>query len=155
MSSGGRARGAECSPCALPREHTEYPTNGRRTAGGGIAVYLKLTITDTMGFWDDYIETYVFNSERSSTFTNWYRLPDEWWLGDALDPERSEALLRHLYGDSWRLGNGDGSQFVVLARDAHRLSDDEARAKPWQGTRETCYVVSATGVVTKVEPEQM
>jgi hypothetical protein len=113
--------------------------------------YLKLTITDTMGFWDNYIESYAFNPERSKTFTNWYRLPEEWWDGDKLDPSRKESLLRHLYGENWRMGNGDGSQYVVLKSEEHRLSAEEEKARPWEGTSEACYALGEDGALATID----
>jgi hypothetical protein len=117
--------------------------------------YLKLTITDTMGFWDNYIESYTFNPENSSTFTNWFNLPDEWWQGRTLAPEREESIFRHIYGDNWRMGNGDGSQYVVLKTEEHRLTDEEAKARPWEGTNETCYVLDEDGKPVKVDPDKL
>jgi hypothetical protein len=59
--------------------------------------YLRLTITDTMSFWNNDLETYLFNPDLGKSFTGWYRLPDEWIANGKLIPDRLEAVLCHLY----------------------------------------------------------
>jgi len=107
-----------------------------------------------MGFWDDFIGDYA-PSPRTKTFTDWYRLPDGWLRDGALVPERREALLRHLYGDSWRLGNGDGSKYLVLNLDERLLTADEVAQRQWLATRENCYAVDPSGTVSSVKPEEL
>lgn len=108
--------------------------------------YLKLTITDTMGFWEDFLGDYIPNPNHGKTFTDWYRIPDDWVRDGNLIPEKREALLRHLYGESWRLGNGDGSKYVILKIDEQVFTNDEVTARPWLAGREKCYSVGAAGV---------
>src|ERR1700757_3062639 len=117
--------------------------------------YLRLTITDTLGFWDDYLESYVFNSEQGKTLTSWYRVPDEWMRDGALLPDRQKALLRHRYGEDWRLGNGDGSQYVVLSLDGHELTAGEVAVRPWEQTRDACYAVDDGGGISTVDARQL
>lgn len=113
--------------------------------------YLKLTITDTLSFWDNYLEDYVFNRKQSKTFTIWYRLPDEWFSDRDLLPDKREALLQHLYGKTWRLGNGDGSRYVVLAFEGHLLSLTEVAERPWVQAEGSCYALGDDGTLMKVE----
>ena len=117
--------------------------------------YVRWTITDTMAFWDDYLGIYVHNPANSKTFTAWYRVPDQWLENRTLVAERREQLLRHLYGSGWRLGNGDGSKYVVLAIDERELSDAEAAQRSWASTKGSCYAVSDDGTVESVNPDAM
>jgi hypothetical protein len=117
--------------------------------------YLRMTITDTLGFWDNYLETYVFNADRGKTLTSWYRLPDDWTRDGALLPDRLEQLLRYRYGDAWRSGNGDGSRFVILKLDTHELTSSEVAQRPWERVREACYAVDADGEISGVDPSSL
>src|SRR5580693_6276991 len=108
-------------------------------------VYLRITFTDTMGFYDEFLGDYVSNPANSKTFTDWYRVPDDWLHEDALPPERREALLRHMYGESWRQGNGDGSKYVVLKMEEHTLTAAEIAERPWVAARQNCYAVDSAG----------
>ena len=117
--------------------------------------YLRLTITDTLGFWDNYLEDYLFNREQSQTFTLWYRLPEAWFSDGSLLTDRREALLQHLYGETWRLGNGDGSRYVVLAIADHKLSLTEVAERPWLQTKDSCYALGDDGALAKVEPADL
>jgi hypothetical protein len=117
--------------------------------------YLRLTITDTLSFWDDYLSGYISAPASSQTFTNWYRVPDEWLENGTLVGERREHLLAHLYGSNWRLGNDDGSKYVVLTIDEHELSDAERVQRLWVGTKNTCYAVSDDGTIEKLSEDAM
>ena len=117
--------------------------------------YLKLTITDTMSFWDNYIEDYVFSTEQSKTFTTWYRLPEVWFRDSVLVAEKRDALLKHLYGETWRLGNGDGSRYVVLALEDHMLSLSEVADRPWARAGGSCYALGDNGTLANVEPNAL
>jgi hypothetical protein len=117
--------------------------------------YLKTIITDTMGFWDDFLGDYVANPNRSKTFTDWYRLPEDWLHDGVLIPERRQALLRHMYGPSWRLGNGDGSKYVVLNMEEHLLSEAEVAERPWLLLHDKCYTVDSDGVIADIDPSVM
>ncbi|MEP0754931.1 hypothetical protein NDA03_22195 [Trichocoleus sp. Lan] len=117
--------------------------------------YLRLTITDTLSFWDDYLSGYIPALASSQTFTNWYRVPDEWLENSTLISSRREQLLAHLYGDNWLFGNEDGSKYVVLAISEHELSDAERAQRLWSGTKDTCYAVSDDGTIERVSQDAM
>jgi len=116
---------------------------------------VKVAITDTMSFWDDYLSDFVFNPTNSKTFTSWYRVPDDWLEEATLIPERREAILAFLYGGSWRSGNGDGSRYEVLKMEELQLTDAEIADRPWIAARGTCYSASANGSIAAVKPDQM
>lgn len=115
--------------------------------------YLQLTITDTLSFWDDYVEDYVFNPENKQVFTAWYKLPDDWLNANKLKEDRLEAVFKHLYGENWRLGNDDGSKFRVLGVEENLLSEAQSLEKPWLAEKGICYVISADDSVKKCEPD--
>lgn len=117
--------------------------------------YLRLTITDTMGFWDDYLSDYIFDPTNSKTFTNWYRVPDEWLQDGTLIPERREQLFKHLYGSEWRRGNGDGSKYVILKIEEHELSDVEKAQRVWANANDLCYAVNDDSIVENVSRDAM
>ena|ERR1043166_7515793 len=106
-----------------------------------------------MGFWDDYLEDYAFNPEQAKTFTTWYRLPDDWFADGSLVTDKREALLRFLYGASWRMGNGDGSRFVILSLDDHTLTPTEAAERPWARVGGSCFALANDGTLAKQEPD--
>ncbi len=72
------------------------------------------------------------------------KVPDDWvtgsslesnelWLkGPALKPDKLEILYQALYGKTWRAGNADGSQYVVMASGARLLNPLRAGERPWQ-----------------------
>jgi hypothetical protein len=105
--------------------------------------YLRLTITDVLSVWDDLFEGYVFAPDAASRFRAWYRLPNDWVVNEALAPDRRELILQHLYGEDWRSGNVDGSQYRTLDIEEHFLDPEEIASQPWRATKEPCYVLGA------------
>jgi len=127
----------------------------RQLAGTPAVKYLRVTITDTLGFWDDYLGDYTFNPDQAKTFINWYRLPDDWLPDGALPAERREQILAHLYGADWRQGNGDGSKYIVLNLDEHALLDAEQAERAWTKSAGTCYAVEAAGQFARLSPDAL
>jgi hypothetical protein len=93
---------------------------------------IEVVIKDTMSFWDSYLETYVLNPNAPSlTNTYVFDVPDAWVANGALTEAAIERVCAYLYGESWKLGNGDGSRYVVLEQSSRVLPADDARtAKP-------------------------
>jgi hypothetical protein len=116
--------------------------------------YLRLTITDTMSFWDNYLETYLFNPDIGKSFTNWYRLPDEWIINGKLTPDKLESVFCHLYGATWRSGNGDGSQYMILETDQHELSAEEVVQRVWEQTGESCFTIGDDASIFRIDAKQ-
>lgn len=85
-----------------------------------------------------------FLSEASYQCLIYCRVPDDWvdgeipvsdelWLkGPALKPARLEAVFEKLYGDTWRQGNEDGSQYVVLSSGQRLLNPRRGEETPWR-----------------------
>lgn len=117
------------------------------------SVYLRLTITDTLGVLVD--GSHAVNPLARVTRTFWYRLPTDWVCGNRLLPERLELLLDLLYGAGWREGNGDGSRYVILETREQVLSDEQAYARPWLADRAAFYAWSPGDVFEEVIPSRL
>jgi hypothetical protein len=88
------------------------------------------------------------------------RVPEGWLDGASFNADKLELLLKQLYGASWRLGNADGSRYVVKRMNIHVLSADEERAQPWlaspaKGVNMLCYDVAQDGTVRRAQPADL
>jgi len=93
-----------------------------------MATRIELTHTDTMAFWNDDVGAFLHNPDGySPTSTFLYEVPDDWIAGGTLTPEGLERIHAHLYGPTWKNGNGDGSQYVVLKSTAKIISASDPR----------------------------
>jgi hypothetical protein len=84
------------------------------TAEAEARTRVAVTITDTMSFWNNQVETYVFYRELASTRTVTYDVPASWVANGKLTDAAFERVLGHQYGADWRSGNSDGSRYMVL-----------------------------------------
>ncbi|MBS1793792.1 MAG: hypothetical protein JSS81_08055 [Acidobacteria bacterium] len=75
---------------------------------------IKVTIRDTLAFYDDFVGDYVFNPDNSVVRDYSLDAAPEWLTDGRLNETGKEAVLRYLYGDGWRSGNGDGSRYQIL-----------------------------------------
>lgn len=58
---------------------------------------------------------------------------DELWLnGVSLRPDKVERLFEGLYGETWRGGNSDGSQYVVEVGGTRLLNPLREAERPWE-----------------------
>lgn len=85
-----------------------------------------------------------FLSEASYRCVVYCRVPEDWvagdlpgsddlWLsGPTLTPAALEMLFKKMYGDTWREGNEDGSQYVVLSSGARLLNPRRSDETPWR-----------------------
>jgi hypothetical protein len=85
-----------------------------------------------------------FVSEASYRCLVYCRVPEDWvegdlpssgelWLkGPTLTSAGIETLFRKMYGDTWREGNADGSQYVVLSTGARLLNPSRSDETPWR-----------------------
>ena len=117
--------------------------------------YLELTLTDTLSFWDDYLEDYVFNPENKKNFIAWYRLPDDWIVNNKLKADKLEGILKHIYGEHWRMGNGDGSRYQILNIKENILSNEECSQKPWLNEKRACYIISENDSIKESQPNEL
>lgn len=76
---------------------------------------IRVVIKDAMAFWNDDFGSFVFDESAASEHTTVLEVPAAWIAGEALVEGKLEAIYEHLYGESWRQGNDDGSRYEVLA----------------------------------------
>ena len=96
-------------------------------------VWVRLEVTDVMGFYDDSLGTYVADPDpaRRSMHTWWFRAPGAWLVGGTLPPHRLVALYTHLYGEDWRYSR-ERSKYLILAAEVQVVSAAEEATRPWQ-----------------------
>jgi hypothetical protein len=115
---------------------------------------IKLTIKDTLAFYDDALGDYTFNPDNAQTAVYWFALPDSAFDGDGLCPECQEPLLQAIYGPTWRNGNGDDSKYVVLHVQPNLPTPDEEKSRPWLAERAHCLLVTDAGLCESVAPRE-
>ena len=86
---------------------------------------VRVELQDGLGFPSGVV------SPASYTCVLYYRLPESWVNSDLLFADKREALLENMYGKTWRMGNEDGSYYVVLAFVERVLSPSEEAACAW------------------------
>lgn len=118
-----------------------------------MGIYLRLTITDTLGIRVGI--QHDFGPHTRVTRTFWYRVPGEWVDGGALCPRRRDNLVDRLYAPGWRDGNADGSRYVILKLHEKVLSDREVSNRPWLGDRAGFYVCAPDGSQREVVPAEL
>lgn len=99
-----------------------------------------LTIDDTLAFWDDTVEDFVFDpthAQRRSLVAQ--------GISGTLTPGQLDALFRYWYGDQWQLGNDDGSKYVVLGVTQRPAAADEVLDGLPHVTIDAAGVVRAAG----------
>ena len=93
---------------------------------------IRVTIKDSLGFWNESLGMHVPNPGYTPTNTYVWEVPDAWVAGDQLAEGRLEDVFKHVYGDRWRLGNDDGSMYFVLESKVDVLPPGDAtEAKPF------------------------
>jgi len=88
-------------------------------------IKVKVTVKDVLGFYDDYLGDYSFNSDNAMIGEYFYDVPAEWWTGKNLTESAAENILRRLYGENWQAGNDDGSKYRILDFRASLADADE------------------------------
>jgi hypothetical protein len=86
----------------------------------------QITLRDGLGFPSG------FTAPADYTCVIFCRVPPDWLEGDKLRAAKLEAVFEKLYGAQWRLGNSDGSQYVVLSVEARILSAAEEQTAAWR-----------------------
>ena len=118
-----------------------------------MCVYLRLTVTDTLGVPVD--GSHAVDPLAKVTRTFWYRLPSDWIRAGRLAPQRRERLLNMLYGADWSGGNMDGSRYVILELQEQVLSAEEARGRPWLAERAAFYAWRDGDELEEVIPSRL
>jgi len=60
------------------------------------------------------------------------RVPADWVEGASLKTNKLETFFQNFYGATWRMGNEDGSQFVVRSVETRVLTPAEEQSAPWK-----------------------
>lgn len=74
-----------------------------------------------------------FTAPASYTCSIFCRVAPDWLDGDQLKMAKLEAVFEKLYGENWREGNDDGSQYVVQSVESRILTSAEEQTAPWRG----------------------
>lgn len=101
-----------------------------------------------------------FVSEASNTCNFFCRVPSDWTDGEQLKPEYLEKIYQKVYGVNWRMGNDDGSKYVVINSFTTIFTPEVARTTQWSGTVNGngnsywFYTVDERGELQKVTAEE-
>ncbi|MBI3654642.1 MAG: hypothetical protein HY231_26725 [Acidobacteria bacterium] len=119
-----------------------------------MAKTVRVELKDGLGFPSGFV------SPASYTCVMYYRVPESWVNGDKLFDEKREAMLENMYGNNWRMGNEDGSYYVVFSYAERVLAADEEVAHEWlqHGANDTAckywyYQVAEDGSFTDVKAQ--
>jgi hypothetical protein len=113
---------------------------------------IKVYIKDGLGFSSGFV-TYA-----DYTCVIYCKVPESWIENGNLKKGREEIILGKMYGPGWRMGNEDGSHYVVSTFEANVLDDLQVFEKIWlqdnkedRSYRYWYYQVSDTGEVNNVK----
>jgi hypothetical protein len=101
-----------------------------------------------------------FVSEASNACNFFCRVPADWTDGKELKPEYLEKIYQKVYGVNWRLGNDDGSQYVVINSFTIIYTPEAARTLECSGMTNGngnsywFYTVDERGELQKVTAEE-
>ena len=111
---------------------------------------IKLTITDTLAFYDHALADYAFDPDNSRTTVYWFALPDTAFNGNDLRPECREPLLQAIYGPGWRRRNAEATRYIVLHVRPSLPTPEEEPTRPWLAERAQCLVITEDGLCESV-----
>lgn len=100
-----------------------------------------------------------FISQASYKCNFFCRVPADWIEDGKLKPDRLENVYEKVYGQNWRIGNDDGSRYVVIDSAVKILSPDEAASTDWSEFETTkdnqywFYIVDAAGEIENVKAD--
>lgn len=101
-----------------------------------------------------------FVSPASYTCNFFCRVPREWTDGEKIKEMYLEKIYQQVYGANWRMGNDDGSRYVVIDSFSKALTPEVARTTQWSGTENTkdnhfwFYLAQPSGAVRKVTAQE-
>ena len=86
---------------------------------------IKLTINDGLGFPSGFV------APSSFTCIIYSKVPENYVLDDKLKKGCEEILLENMYGKNWRLGNEDGSFYVIRSLKIQVLNQQQVDGLIW------------------------
>jgi hypothetical protein len=101
-----------------------------------------------------------FISQASYTCNFFCRVPPAWTENGKLLEIYLERLYEQVYGANWRMGNSDGSRYVVIDSYSQVFAPETVRTTKWRGTENTpenhfwFYIASETGEFKNVTGEE-
>jgi hypothetical protein len=132
---------------SAPSSSVALPTARRKNT-------LLLVIQDGLGFPSGFV------SEASFKLNIFCRVPPEWTDGDQLKSDSREKIFEFLYGANWRMGNDDGSHYVVIDSFSKVFDEETVKNTRWEGTENTAdnhykfYLVGDDGAIRSVKEEE-
>jgi hypothetical protein len=98
---------------------------------------------------------------RASYACNFFcRVPPVWIEDGKMKAEYLERIYEKVYGANWRLGNDDGSAYVVLSSNSEVLTPETVKTTKWSGTENTpenqfwFYIANDAGEIRNVTAEE-
>lgn len=113
-----------------------------------------LIIKDGLGFPSGFV------SDAKYTLNIFFRVPASWASGGKLTEQAQEKIFGFLYGENWRMGNDDGSFYVVRDSYSNVFDEETVRNTKWEGTIDThenhyrFYIASEGGAIKSVKEEE-
>ncbi len=113
-----------------------------------------LIINDGLGFPSGFV------SDAKYTLNIFFRVPASWAIGGKLTQEAQERIFRFLYGENWRMGNDDGSFYVVRDSNSNIFDEETVKNTKWEGTTDTdenhyrFYIAGEDGTISSVKEEE-
>ena len=101
-----------------------------------------------------------FISQASYACNFFCRVPAGWIRNGTLQADFLEKVYEQVYGANWRLGNDDGSRYVVIDSSVKIFTPDELRAAKWGDTANTAdnhfwfYIADESGELKNVKAEE-
>ncbi len=112
---------------------------------------IKLTIKDTLAFYNDYIGDYTFNENNVQTNDYFVKVPLDWLENGQLISGALNSFYDFLYGATWRMGNEDGSRYMPLKATVTFVGDEQKA--DWL-TKNYCYQVNENGLFTEITVQE-
>ena len=112
---------------------------------------IKLTIEDTLSFYNDYVGDYVFNENNIKTLDYFIKVPLDWIENGQLTAPALEKFYAFLYGETWRNGNDDGSRYLPLKATVQFVAEDGINE--WF-SKKHCYIANENGTISTITPQE-
>lgn len=112
---------------------------------------IKLTIDDTLSFYNDFIEDYTFNENNIQTNDYFIKVPLNWIENGQLTASALERFYAFLYGVTWRSGNEDGSRYMPLKAVVTLLNEEQK--EEWLAKNQ-CYIANDNGSILDLAPQE-